>query len=308
VSCPRPEPETSPKSAPDLGADSDTARTDKSDDADTDPLPALNPFGPGWGAGWGSSWGSPALPDTTPRPESVERSSRAASVGRHERPLMGDVELPAAPEPFAFPTATSGPARGGWGRVALIGVGTLAVLAAVGSLIFWLTDRSPSNPESANATTTHSATTTTEPPRRNVEAETRLMRMLPPGYPPGACRPVDPAPGSVATFSCDSNSDPGGPTSATYLLARDKAALDAAFTAAVRPDSVVTCPGNIQSPGSWRRNATPQQISGTLVCGVQGDVPTVAWTDEERMSVSIVRSNPPGPSLDQLYQWWSSHS
>ena len=109
-------------------------------------------------------------------------------------------------------------------------------------------------------------------------------------------------------FNCDNNSDPGGPTSASYLLARDKTALDAAFTGAVRADAVVNCPGNIQSPGPWRRNATPQQTSGTLICGVQGGVPTVAWTDEERMSVSIVRSDPPGPSLDQLYQWWSSHS
>ena len=39
-----------------------------------------------------------------------------------------------------------------------------------------------------------------------------------------------------------------------------------AFGAVVGDMQVVNCPGNIQSPGAWRRNATPQLVSGTLVC------------------------------------------
>ena len=98
------------------------------------------------------------------------------------------------------------------------------------------------------------------------------------------------------------------PTSATYRQAGSSAELAALFDRAVKDLDVVTCPGNIQSPGAWRRNASPQQISGTLVCAMQGNAATVGWTDEARLLVSVVRSNPPGPTLDQLYQWWSSHS
>jgi hypothetical protein len=57
-------------------------------------------------------------------------------------------------------------------------------------------------------------------------------------------------------------------------LFEDDAALDAAFGAVVGNTRVVNCPGNIQSPGAWRRNATPQQVTGTLVCGFRDDVPT----------------------------------
>jgi len=46
----------------------------------------------------------------------------------------------------------------------------------------------------------------------------------------------------------------------------DKASLRPLFDDLLRGSTIVTCPGNIQSPGPWRRNATPQQVSGTLVC------------------------------------------
>ena len=309
---PRRDPDASPEFDAERGGegtDSDTTRTDRSetddsDDADTNPLPALNPYG----AGWGTSWGAVPSPDTSRRAEQVERFDRPQHGGRTGRPVAGDVELPPAFEPFASRRRRQPTGRGDRARMALFGVGALAVLAAVGGLTFWLTNRSPASHESDTTTAAEAttATTTTQAPSRDVEAETRLMSMLPPGYLPGACEPTDPAPGSVAMFNCANNSDPGGPTSATYLQARNKEALDAAFTGAVRADAVVNCPGNIQSPGPWLRNATPQLISGTLVCGVQGNIATVAWTDEERMLVSIVRSDPPGPLLDQLYQWWST--
>jgi hypothetical protein len=75
-----------------------------------------------------------------------------------------------------------------------------------------------------------------------------------------------------------------------------------------RGTAVVNCPGNIQSPGPWRRNATPRQVSGTLVCGLQQSRPTVAWTDDIVLLLGVVRADDKGPTLDQLYAWWSSHS
>jgi hypothetical protein len=91
-------------------------------------------------------------------------------------------------------------------------------------------------------------------------------------------------------------------------LVRDKEALRIAFDEVVQTSTVVNCPGGIQSPGPWRHNATPNMISGTLVCGVRQSQPTVASTDDAKLLVSAVQSGPQGPALDQLYAWWPFHS
>ncbi len=142
----------------------------------------------------------------------------------------------------------------------------------------------------------------------DADAQAKLLRFLPPGYPPDSCAQVDPPTGASARVDCTQNADADGPPSATYTLVRDKAALQAAFDGVVRGASVVTCPGNIQSPGPWRRNATPQQVSGTLVCGIQQNRPTLAWTDDVALLLGVVRADDKGPTLDRLYAWWSSHS
>jgi serine/threonine kinase PknH len=140
------------------------------------------------------------------------------------------------------------------------------------------------------------------------QADARLRQLLPPGYPAGSCESVVPAKGAAAQLSCAANTDPGGPLSATYTLAQDDAALTALFDDIVATSSVVDCPGNIQSPGPWRRNATPETIAGTLVCGFAQSRPTVAWSTVENRMISEVQSGPQGPNLVQLYSWWSSHS
>ena len=296
-----------------------TSEPDADTDApDTDRLQVQNPFGVGWGGSWGASW--PGVPngDTLAHHDQVERFD--PQPAEPLRPVVGGVELPTASEPFAFPTSI--PGRAARSGAPLVWLGALVVLAAVGGLIFWLLDRSPASPETMiteGAATT--AETTTAPPVRNTEAEGRLMRMLPPGYPPGSCRPVDLPARATASVDCANNSDPGGPTSATYSLAVDPPALGAALIAAIRPEAIVVCPGTsshrdrgavagtvAQSPGPWRRNATPQSVSGILVCGIQDNVATVAWTDVERMLVSVICSGPSGPTLEQLYLWWSTHS
>jgi hypothetical protein len=82
----------------------------------------------------------------------------------------------------------------------------------------------------------------------------------------------------------------GGPPSATSTLGENKAAFDAALNDMAQASTTVNCPGNIQSPGPWRRNATPDKVSGVLFCGVQDGRPTVAWTDEARRVLSEVQS------------------
>jgi serine/threonine kinase PknH len=180
--------------------------------------------------------------------------------------------------------------------VAVVAVVALGVLA----WLFW-----PSSQTSDNASQDTASTTPTE---SSQQAEARLRKMLPRGYSPDACEAVVPAQGAVAQLSCGANADPGGPLSATYTLAKDKAAEQDLFDDIVTTSSVVDCPGNIQSPGPWRRNATPQQTAGTLVCGFQQSKPTVGWSTDENLMISEVQSGPQGPNMVQLYTWWASHS
>jgi hypothetical protein len=78
--------------------------------------------------------------------------------------------------------------------------------------------------------------------------------------------------------------------------------------AAIADANLVDCPNSIQSPGPWRRNASPQEIAGTLVCGLSHEQPQVMWTNDAELVLNAVRAGPEGPTLDQLYAWWSNHS
>lgn len=182
--------------------------------------------------------------------------------------------------------------------IVLLGLVSLLIVVVVGALVFWLVRPS---------TDSDSASPSVTPPTPSPDAD-RLLRLVPAGYPSDACKPVGAPKDALAQVSCDENSDKGGPLSATYTLVGNKAGLDAALNSIVRASTMVNCPGNIQSPGPWRRNATPEKTSGVLFCGVKDGRPTVAWTDEARLIVNEVQSGPGGPTFGELYAWWSSHS
>jgi len=91
----------------------------------------------------------------------------------------------------------------------------------------------------------------------------RLQGLLPSGYSPGSCTAAQPPAKALAAMTCTTNTDPGGAGPAVYAITRGPAELRTALNESLRAVAVVTCPGNIQSPGPWRRNATPQQVSGT---------------------------------------------
>lgn len=188
-------------------------------------------------------------------------------------------------------------------------VGAVVAVAAVGAGAAFLLMRS-SGDSGAPAAPAQPSTSSSQsgggaPPS---DRTSRLMRVLPAGYPAGACKPVVRLEGAMATVACTANTDAGGPVSATYSLLVDSAALQKAADEFVNTSTVVDCPGRIQSPGPWRHNASPQEVSGTLVCGIQGDNPAVAWTDIDKQLFSVVQGRPGGPTLDHLYAWWTSHS
>ena len=137
--------------------------------------------------------------------------------------------------------------------VAGLGIVGLGILAWV----FWPSSDTGDDSEAVTASTAETET--------QQDAEARLLGMLPLGYPEGSCEAVVPVKGALAQVSCDKNVDPGGPLAATYTLAGDDESLAALFDEVIGATSVVNCPGNIQSPGPWRRNATPELEAGTLV-------------------------------------------
>jgi hypothetical protein len=283
VSSSRP-PEPWPPSTPD-----DTSEEPDSDDDDTGPLHI--------------STQSPAADD------SWSDGDHAASLP--EVGLPGDARLYTPrdsdwPRRFEPLTVSPRPVRRELKPFVLVGAAALVLVVAVGGLAFWQLRSSPSAPDAQDT----GPTTSTPPvsPTADPEAQAQLLRRLPAGYPSDSCKPVDPPEGALAEVNCARNVDPGGPQSSTYTLVRDKAALDTAFNDIVRASTRVNCPGNIQSPGPWRRNATPHKTSGVLFCGFQQSRPTVAWTDDADLLVSTVQSGPGGPTFDQLYAWWSSHS
>jgi serine/threonine-protein kinase len=92
-------------------------------------------------------------------------------------------------------------------------------------------------------------------------------------------------------------------------LAASPEALRATFDQLVQATSVVICPGNIQSPGPWRRIASPTVERGTVLCGLDAGRPRMVWTNHAELLVADVRSSGPNdPPMDQLYAWWGLHS
>jgi hypothetical protein len=240
----------------------------------------------------------------TPTDEDIEgEGARAAEWPQAYRPPPAEENTFAAR--FTAPVTVDPrtvPVKAERVRLGPIVAGVAGVLAI--GLAVWLFWPSSDAGESSNTASTPS---TTEKPV-DTEAQAKLLRLLPPGYPSSSCKQVDPPKDALAEVDCTQNADTDGPPSATYTLMRDKAALQAAFDVVVGGTDVVNCPANIQSPGPWRRNATPQQVSGTLVCGLQESRPTLAWTDDIVLLLGVVRADAEGPTLDQLYAWWSTHS
>lgn len=152
---------------------------------------------------------------------------------------------------------------------------------------------------------TEPAPTTTQA-RPTAEDVQRLNDALPKGYSETSCTTDETA--ANASVTCGPNTDPGGPTTATYTLYPDQQALTQAFTDTIATFTRVTCPGNIQSPGPWRRNAAPDAVAGTLFCGTQSGHAVVAWTSDAQSLLNVAEAGAQGPSMEQLYTWWGTHS
>lgn len=236
----------------------------------------------------------PARPSAAPTPPTPERD-------------VASNQVTGAMESVGVETARS--------RRPLMMAAAAASVLILGGIGLWSVQRGSTPPETAatgvsqTAAAAPASTTTTAPPTPSPESIAKVKTLLPPGYARSSCRPAaETEPGGLATLSCDTNTDPGGPPVAEYTLFPNNAALSAAFDRLVATSSQIICPGNIQSPGPWRRNRSPEKEAGILFCGNRSDRPTIIWSDQERLLLSVVQSNSGGPTLEQLYEWWSQHS
>jgi len=187
-----------------------------------------------------------------------------------------------------------------------LGAAAVVSLIALSGVVIWLLR--PSQPARTIPATNSATSTASSPSLSTAESEARLLSLLPHGYMPGVCKLVTPTEDALAAVSCDKNSDPDGPSSATYTLFPDAPSLGSALNRIIQASSIIECPGRIQSPGPWHRNATPDKPGGVLLCGTQQGNPLVGWTDDARLLIGVIRAESPGPSIDQLYAWWMSHS
>jgi serine/threonine kinase PknH len=179
------------------------------------------------------------------------------------------------------------------------------IVVAAAAISAWALWPHPPALEAGPAATDETTAAADETSGSEVE---RLRLSLPAGFVDESCRPEPASPPATAELICSTNADAAGPASARFLLAKDTADLQGLVRSTLLGAQVVTCPGNIQSPGPWRRNATPTLVAGTLICAAHGDRSAIAWTTDAQHLVSIIEADAEGASLAQLYTWWASHS
>ncbi len=181
----------------------------------------------------------------------------------------------------------------------LIALAIVLVLGAGGGLLWRSAHQSAAahSPGGSSAQSTHSP---------DPSALRRLQELLPPGYSPRTCSPAPAPEEALATLVCGKNSDAGGPTLATFTIVGDDAALRAVFLHIAGGITPANCPGDIPSPGPWRRQTASGRINGILLCGYGGGGPSIAWTANDQLLVGAVQADTQALNLDGLFAWWSS--
>lgn len=288
-----PPPPTSPPTPPPLAPHPASGPAHARPAAPEPPRPAPSPqTTPGWAGGPGHPHG----PVEGPRPGAQSFPPGGSWPGQF-----------GAPPPGVRPQRR--PPRKQKRKRPLIVASAVSAVVLLAVWLLWPSGSTPPEPDTSEPSSTPTAAPSTpaaKPP--TAESQATLFGLLPAGYPPDACKPVSPPNHALAKVFCTQNIDPDGPPSGTYTLLADKTSVRAAFDGIAKASVPVDCPGRIQSPGPWHRNATPDQISGMLLCGTQQGNPVVVWSNEDAKLVNVVQTEPQGPTLDQLYMWWSMHS
>ncbi|OJZ62599.1 serine/threonine protein kinase, partial [Mycobacterium paraffinicum] len=203
--------------------------------------------------------------------------------------------------------------RNPWPLIA--GVAALVVVlvvAAVGiAMVMGGDDSNPqANRTSTTTTTTTSRTVTTTTTTRASNPQSKLLSVLPAGYPNGACTPATPKANSIwvnalAMVDCDQNTNQGGPSRAVYGLFANADLLKKAFNDDVAAVQLLNCPGAGPSPDGWHHDSTPTVTAGSIACGTYKNHPNIIWTNDAKLLLCDVYGDP--PSLEDLHTWWTNY-
>jgi serine/threonine-protein kinase len=228
----------------------------------------------------------------------AEAAHRALSSPERER-----AETIVRQSETVSPGPDSAPAkRNRWPIVAAAAVIVVAV-CAVG---LWLMLK-PTGPRHAKAAVAKTPPPSTAAP---TDDQARLISLLPPGYLAGTCTPATPESGSiwvhaVAMVTCGQNTQPGGPTRATYGLFATPDRLKRAFDNDIANVNLVNCPGEGRSPVSWHYDQTPNDMAGLIACGTYNNHPNVIWTNDAKLMLSDVSGDP--ATVEDLHTWWDAY-
>jgi serine/threonine protein kinase len=256
----------------------------------------------------------------------IHRAGPPAPNRMHPQPQwVGPPPQFAGPPPFGQPHPPAPPRkRNPWVIVAGAAAAVVVLVAAAIGISMAVGNDDSETPNAASTTTTTTTRSTTRTTTRTTSASpstppstpppgaaNRLLGLLPAGYPPGTCTP-DPQPmaGATVSVSCGPNTDANGPTISSYALFGDLQSVQEAFTEFTGADTIVKCPGDKASPGTWWHNKDPNTVLGQIACGhYKGDQPKVLWTNQQTLVFAVVGGDSAqGPNLDQLYKWWAAHS
>jgi hypothetical protein len=258
---------------------------------------------------------SPTEPRSTPPSRTNQRPPTVSTPRPTSTPVAPRVAVdePVTVDRAAIDDLAAAPASGGRNHLALLAAAGLLTAGLIGLIIWGVSGRDETASAPATSVAEQPASSSSElPPTPSLVTPSAppeaVLRLVPIGYPEKTCTPdTGVPPGALAAVTCGPNTDAGGPRVGRYTLVADLPALQALFTAITASTRQQICPGNIQSPGPWRHNATPDQVAGQLYCGLRADgTPIIAWTDDARLLLSVVDSAPGGEVA--TFKWWSSHS
>jgi serine/threonine protein kinase len=192
-------------------------------------------------------------------------------------------------------------------RWLILGAAAVVLVAAAAAVGIWLTMK-PSGQQHSKTGAGKTAPASTDAPNNH---QARLLSLLPSGYPAGVCTPATPASDSiwvnaVAMVTCGPNTQPGGPSHATYGLFPTPDSLKKAFTDDVANVGLVKCRGESRSPANWHYDQGPNETAGMLACGTYDNHPNVIWTYDQKLMLSDVSGDP--ATIEDLHTWWDTYS
>ncbi|OBH93902.1 serine/threonine-protein kinase [Mycobacterium scrofulaceum] len=237
-----------------------------------------------------------ALAEAAHRALSNPERQRAETILRQSEIVTPDTALPESGSPEAPHKRTRWP-------IVAAAVAVVVALCAVG---IWLALQ-PSGQRHAKSTPAKTPPPSSVAPN---DDQARLISLLPPGYLAGTCTPATPESGSiwvhaVAMVTCGQNTQPGGPSHATYGLFATPNKLKKAFNDDIANVNLVNCPGEGRSPVSWHYDQTPNDMAGLIACGTYNNHPNVIWTNDEKLMLSDVSGDP--ATVEDLHTWWDAY-